>query len=289
MNKKTIILLIMSMGISILCILLCYYSDNNQLIDESISSQTSQDFDSISIADTKKSDINNELFDSQTDESEMNSKSNESKDNKSKSKEKDMSKNTINSINDNANDKDDIVIDDNGNDSSNIKVSEYVNINKMQFTLNNKKYKLGETTLRQMINDNISFDSNDMTHANEYLDANSESQGFHVVLNSDISIQICTINTTDSRRKIADCVLGELYVTINTSNIDSKVFSFEFPLDITEKQLKKEAGKPTNCMISNDLHSYEYQQESSLYYKNYGYVFDFVNGSLCYVTMTYLP
>ena len=71
------------------------------------------------------------------------------------------------------------------------------------------------------------------------------------------------------------------------------ILSFAFPLDMTEDDLKENAGEPTDFSTHESdgyvNNKYEYQRESDVYYGSYGYDFEFINGTLQYVTIDYMP
>ena len=64
---------------------------------------------------------------------------------------------------------------------------------------------------------------------------------------------------------------------------------------MTEEELVEHAGEPTSYDEydgSDDdftyvKHTYEYQKDSKKYYGQYGYEFEFVNGELEYLYITY--
>lgn len=168
----------------------------------------------------------------------------------------------------------------------------YVDLNNMQFAINGKVYTLGKTTLQTLIDDGVPFDKDDLLNAKNNINKNSQSEGFKIELDEYWSAQVYTMNDSDENKTVAECYIYQVYLTVKQDQ-KQNIIAFAFPLDITPEQLKEAAGKPTDSSQSkiND-HTYEtleYKKESTKYYADWGYKFEFINDELDYVVLDYLP
>lgn len=71
---------------------------------------------------------------------------------------------------------------------------EYVNIDKMQFSVNGNVYTLGETVLQTLIDDGVPFDDRDIANVNNNISANNQSQGFRIELGDYWTGQVFVLN-----------------------------------------------------------------------------------------------
>lgn len=169
---------------------------------------------------------------------------------------------------------------------------EWVNLDLMQFAVNGKVYTIGETTLQEMIDDGVPFEEDDLANASNNLNKNSESQGFEIILGEYYSAQVFVMNTTDDNQVTAECCISEIYLPVHNDR-EQNVISFAFPLTLTEEELRANAGEPTdfNEYKSDDYvsHRLEYTRESTVYYGDWGYNFEFDNDELRYITIDWLP
>lgn len=168
----------------------------------------------------------------------------------------------------------------------------YVNFDNRSFAVNGKIFTLGVHTLQDMINAGVPFDEKDLANANNNLNKNYESQGFEIVLGKYYSAQVYFSNSSNDNMKISDCKLSRIYFPINNDK-EQNILSFAFPLTITEDELVAQAGKPTNESEYTGSNNYfkrtlEYKIDSTKYYGNSGYTFEFLNGKLEYLYISYL-
>lgn len=166
----------------------------------------------------------------------------------------------------------------------------WVDLDNMTFQVNGKTYKVGETTLQQMIDDKVPFE--DISNAGNNIKANYESSSYKLSLGDYYTVQFSFMNNTSDNKKESECILSEVYLPVK-SDVDQKILTFAFPLTMTEEELKANAGEPTKFSdyVSDDKkyvrNKYEYQRDSEKYYGSYGYSFEFVNGKLEYLYITF--
>ena len=169
----------------------------------------------------------------------------------------------------------------------------YVDLDKRSFAVNGKVYTLGVNTLQEMIDDGVPFDEDDIANANNNLNKNSQSSSFEIVLGKYYFAQVRVTNESNENMKVADCKISQIYFPVNQDK-EQNILSFAFPLTITEEELLNNAGEPTDKSEykgSNDYVSrtYKYTVDSTKYYGKSGYTFEFTNGKLRYVTISYMP
>lgn len=177
--------------------------------------------------------------------------------------------------------------------SAEVVSGDWVDLDNLKFYINGKEYVVGETTLQELIDDGVPFDADDIANAGNNLNKNSESSGFKIILDEYWSAQVSVGNYTDSNATMKDLPITEVYLP-NHPDEAQNIISFTFPLDMTEDELKAQAGEPTefknytgdNNYVSN---TYEYTRESTMYYGDWGYKFEFINGELKYMYITYMP
>lgn len=169
----------------------------------------------------------------------------------------------------------------------------YVDLNNMQFTINGKTYTLGKTTLQELIDDGVPFDEDDLANAGNNLNKNSQSQGFRIELDDYWSAQVYVLNDTDGNKVTSECYVNEVYLPVHQDKTQD-ILSFAFPLNLTMDELKANAGEPTEVRHYDGDNGYytdtlEYILESTKYYQDGGYTFEFTKGELKYVTVEYMP
>lgn len=169
----------------------------------------------------------------------------------------------------------------------------YVNFETMHFYINGVEFVLGKTTLQEMIDAGVPFRASDLENAENNLSKNYQSQGFRIDLGEYYSAQVYVFNDTDAGKKMCDCYVNEIYLPINT-NIDQDILSFDFPLNMTMEELIKNSGEPDeNRHYDGDNGYYSdtltYTHESEKYLLDSKFQFEFQNGELKYIYITYLP
>ncbi|MBQ8218170.1 MAG: hypothetical protein IJZ79_02590 [Bacilli bacterium] len=165
------------------------------------------------------------------------------------------------------------------------------------FKVNDVMYTLGESTLQDMIDNNVVFE--DTSNANNNIKPNYESETFTILLNEE-EYHYCRVsvsNFTEDNKTIAECPITSIifYDVNDVSDFVENTIEFAFPLNVTEEDLRANSGEPTDYYeyISEDStyvsHELDYQWEGTKYIGSSGYTFDFVNGVLDEIVITYEP
>lgn len=136
---------------------------------------------------------------------------------------------------------------------------------KEQFAINNNIYTIGETTLQEMIDDGVTFSSDE--YLNSVVSPDSPSKELFVLGNDDTSLNSVALtfyNNTTDELNIKDCVIQQVDYTVY-SNASKKhkskpVVQFNFPYSITESNLKIAVGEPDDYQETSSLHKYEYNK-----------------------------
>lgn len=168
----------------------------------------------------------------------------------------------------------------------------YVDFDNMQFAINGKTYTLGQTTLQELIDDGVPFNEDDIANASNNLNKNSQSSGFRITLGNYWSGQVYVFNDSDAGKTASECYISEVYLPMHIGETQN-VMSFAFPVDITLDELLANESDPTdNRTYEGESHTtdtVEYKKDSTKYYGQYGYKFEFLDGNLQYITIDYLP
>lgn len=169
----------------------------------------------------------------------------------------------------------------------------YIDLDNMQFSINGKTYTLGKTTLQELINDGVPFREDDLANAGNNLNKNSQSQGFRIELGEYWTAQVYAMNDTDGNKTAAECYINQVYLPLHNDETQN-ILTFAFPQDMTIDTLKANAGEPTDSRHYDGDDGYysdtlEYTKESTKYFGDWGYTFEFMKGKLNYITLEYLP
>ncbi len=169
-----------------------------------------------------------------------------------------------------------------------------INFDNMSFAVNGKVYTLGQTTLQEMIDDGVPFNSEDLNNANNNLNSNTQSQGFRIELGEYWTAQVYVLNYSDEGKPINELAINELYLPVHQDETQD-ILTFTFPLNITEEELLAQAGEPDDLYeyVSEDgtytSNDYTYSKESTMYYRDMEYKFEYANGELEYLYMEWMP
>lgn len=169
--------------------------------------------------------------------------------------------------------------------SGDIKIDSY----NMKFYVNGAEYTLGETKLSDMINNGVEFDNYAET---DTVEAGYVSKPYKINVAEDWSAYVEVMNESDEVVSAADCVVCGSSITMRDGKTQDTV-SYDFPLNLTEDELRQAAGDPTNerTYSSGDYtnDTLEYTHEPEKYYGDCGYTFEFKNGQLQSVSLDWLP
>lgn len=158
-----------------------------------------------------------------------------------------------------------------------------------QIGINGKTYTIGETTLQNMIDDGVEFSSD--KYMDTTVEADSSSNTFFVLEDKDTplnSVSFIFYNKTNEEQSVKECVLRQIsYLSTDgsTKSNKNKFIEFNFPLNMTEDELKVAAGEPKSHEETNSTHKYYYEKISSDK-ENIEYIFTYnLSGKLTQVTM----
>lgn len=169
--------------------------------------------------------------------------------------------------------------------SGDIKIDSY----NMKFYVNGAEYTLGETKLSDMINNGVEFDNYAET---DTVEARYVSKPYKINVAEDWSAYVEVMNESDEVASAADCIVCDSSITMRDGKTQD-VVSYDFPLNLTEDELRQAAGDPTNeSTHSSDGYTndtLEYTHEPEKYYGDCGYTFEFKNGQLQSVSLDWLP
>lgn len=169
----------------------------------------------------------------------------------------------------------------------------YADTDNMEFAINGKVYKLGETTLQTLIDDGVPFEEDSINNAGNNVNPNSQSDTFKIVLGDYWNLQVWTVNFTEEGKAAKDLPISEIYYP-HKQDRTQNVLTFNFPMDITLDSLKANAGEPTKLDHYDGDNGYtidtaNYKYESSLYFSEGGYSFEFTKGRFNAVKISYIP
>ena len=180
----------------------------------------------------------------------------------------------------------------------------YADLDNRSFVYNGKKFTLGESTLKDLIDAGIPFEENSLNNSGNNVNQNYETERYTARINDYVTMQFMFANFTDSEQKAEDCVLSyvrysHLYVPqpdydaslneeISELMLDgAKQVNFSFPTTMTKDQLLEnssenavEDGKYVKYMVDSEI----YMGESG-----YGFEFNDVTGQLKEFHMSWLP
>lgn len=175
--------------------------------------------------------------------------------------------------------------------------TKWVDFDNMTFTVNGKTYKLGETTLQDMIDDGVPFDENDIANAGNNVNPNYETPSFDIVLGEYKFAQVSGLNDTSENKPASECYISEVYMPVDLEE-PQDILEFNFPLNITIDDLITNSGKPEDpddiyIYDSDDgkyhRETYTYRKASEKYYGSSYYKFEFSDDGLEYITINYMP
>lgn len=170
---------------------------------------------------------------------------------------------------------------------------EWIDFNDIHFYVNGYKVTLGKTTLQDMIDAGVPFEEEDLANANNNIKPNYESDTFSIPLGEYWSANVSFGNYTENNISTKDAVICYLgYYTRDDEK--QNIVTFDFPDTMDIDTLLANAGEPTETRVYDEDPKYVskyfvYEQDSTMYYGNFGYEFYFMNGNLDSITLDYLP
>ena len=172
------------------------------------------------------------------------------------------------------------------------------------FVYNGKKFTLGESTLKDLIDGGIPFEQNSLNNSGNNVNKNYETDRYTAEINDYVTMQFMFGNFTDSEQKAEDCVLSYVrYSHLFVPNPDydasmnaeisemmldgAKQVNFSFPTTITKDQLLEKCSE--NAEVDGKI--VKYSVDSEVYMGSSGYTFEFddTTGQLKEVRISWLP
>lgn len=180
----------------------------------------------------------------------------------------------------------------------------YADLDNRSFVYNGKKFTVGESTLKDLIDGGIPFESSDLNNSGNNVNQNYETERYTARINDYVTMQFMFGNFTDSEQKAEDCVLtyvryshlydpqpdydADMNAEITEAMLDAaKQVHFSFPATLTKEQLLANSSDSTE---DNDNYV-KYLVDSEVYMGSSGYQFQFDKNTyqLKEVSITYLP
>lgn len=167
----------------------------------------------------------------------------------------------------------------------------YADLDNRSFMLDGHIYTVGVSTVQDMIDNGVVF-SNDADAGNN-VQPNYESSAMKVELGKYNTLQISVGNFTDENHKLSELPICQVYLPVDIEDEGNDRIQFAFPLNVTEDELVANSGEPTDFReyVSDDgsyvSHTYDYEVDSEMYIGSSGYSFEFANGELKYLYITY--
>ncbi len=181
----------------------------------------------------------------------------------------------------------------------------YADLDNRAFAYNGKVFKLGESTLKDLIDAGIPFNENDLNNKGNNLNSNYETGRYTAQISRYVTMQFQFINTTEEAKTEEECPLSYvrcsyLYVpqpsydaTLNAEVTESileaaNTVCFSFPATLTKEQLLENNGEATEQDEYNNVY---YKIDSEVYMGNSGYKFEFndTTNQLEDVSISWLP
>lgn len=180
----------------------------------------------------------------------------------------------------------------------------YADLDNRSFVYNGKKFTLGESTLKDLIDGGIPFEQNSLNNSGNNVNKNYETDRYTAEINDYVTMQFMFGNFTDSEQKAEDCVLSYVrYSHLFVPNPDydasmnaeisemmldgAKQVNFSFPTTITKDQLLEKCSE--NAEVDGKI--VKYSADSEVYMGSSGYTFEFddTTGQLKEVRISWLP
>ncbi len=165
----------------------------------------------------------------------------------------------------------------------------YADLENRAFAYNGKVFKLGESTLKDLIDGGIPFDETELNNKGNNVNSNYETGRYTVEINDYTSLQFKFINISDEAKTEEECLLSYvryyyLYVPQPDYDADmnakitecildaSKKVYFSFPATLTKEQLLENSSVGAE---QDEYNSVSYTIDSEIYLGDSGYNFEF--------------
>lgn len=181
----------------------------------------------------------------------------------------------------------------------------YVDFENRSFAYNGNIFKLGESTLKDLIDGGIPFDERDLNNRGNNVNKNYETGRYDVDLNDYVFLQLKFVNITDGNLTEEECLLSYVrfcsiyvpqpdYKAEMNATITEKIFDaansvcFSFPLTLTKEQLLENSSEGAE---QDEYNNVNYSIASEIYLGSSGYKFQFDKNTnqMKEMTMNWLP
>lgn len=181
----------------------------------------------------------------------------------------------------------------------------YVDFENRSFAYNGKVFRLGESTLKDLIDGGIPFDEDDLNNKDNNVNSNYETTPYRVDINYYTNMSFNFINITDAPQKEVDCLLSgvtysytflpqpdyeaDMNADITECILDAgEKVCLSFPATLTKEQLLESNSEGAEV---DEYNRVEYSIDSEVYMGNSGYDFEFdeKTGLLKRVYISWLP
>lgn len=166
----------------------------------------------------------------------------------------------------------------------------YVDFDNRAFAYDGKVFKLGESTLKDLIDGGIPFEENDLNNRGNNVNKNYQTGRYLVRINDYVSITFIFVNITTEPQKEEDCLLSDVrysYLYVPQPDYDpdrnaeitecildaSKKFCFSFPATLTKEQLLENSSE--GAELDDNFNGVKYNVKSEVYIGSSGYYFGF--------------
>lgn len=181
----------------------------------------------------------------------------------------------------------------------------YIDFENRAFAYNGTVFKLGESTLKDLIDGGIPFDERDLNNKGNNVNVNYESNRYTAEINDYVTMQFKFVNITDETLTEEECLLSYIrfyYLYVPQPNNDAErnalitesifdaadVVCFSFPATLTKEQLLENCSEGAE---QDDYNHVEYRISSEVYLGSSGYYFSFdkETNQMKEVTISWLP
>lgn len=181
----------------------------------------------------------------------------------------------------------------------------YIDFDNRAFAYNGKVFKLGESTLKELIDGGIPFDQNELNNKGNNVNPNHETSRYSVEINDYVLMQFRFVNITGESITEEECLLSYVrfsyvflpqpdYEAGMNAEITESIFDaadivcFSFPATLTKEQLLENSSEGA---AQDEYNHVDYKISSEVYLGSSGYSFTFDQNTnqMKEVTISWLP
>lgn len=183
--------------------------------------------------------------------------------------------------------------------------SNYADLDNRAFVYEGKLFRLGESTLKDLIDGGIPFDESDLNNKGNNVNNNYETSRYTASINYYVTMQFKFINTSGDTKTEEECLLSSVryyYLYVPQPDYDAErnaeltgsildaaeTVCFSFPATLTKEQLLENNSEATE---QDEYNNVNYYIDSEIYMGSSGYHFEFndTTNQLEEVTISWLP